>query len=197
MTTLLHIAATADAVLAAITNAWAALGEIVTAGALLLALDRLAAAIRATYNLGRIAGSITWPAIHWTVKAGHWLWAHIDWRFTALVVADCLRVIAVFTVTVVRMALPALVRISQQLGSWYSRRLLALIDGVRFPDAAATITAAMPAAPVVEPAPLEPAPAKPAPRKRAARARKTTAAGPQPVKSASPAPRRRRSPAAA
>ena len=182
MQSLLHIAATADAVLAAITTAWAALGEIVTAGALLLAIDRLAAAIRTTYSLGRMVGTITWPAIHWAVAVCRL----IDWRFTALVVADCLKVIAAFALTVAATAGPLLVRASELLGRWYSARLVEPITPNQDPIAPLLT-------PAVVPAPLDPLPAKPAPWKRAARAKPATTPQPQPAAAPSPRPRRQRS----
>jgi len=58
MNAIVHLAASVDALLAAITTAWAALGEIITAGALLLVLDRIAAAIRTVYAAGRAVGTI-------------------------------------------------------------------------------------------------------------------------------------------
>ena len=153
---------------------------------LLLNLARLwAAAIRTTYSLGRMVGTITWPAIHWAVAVCRL----IDWRFTVLVVADCLKVIAAFTLTVTATAGPLLVRASELLGRWYSARLVEPINPNQDP------IAPLPA-PAVVPAPLAPLPAKPAPRKRVAKRAPAKAAGPQPGESSPPGQRRRRSPAA-
>ena len=132
-----------------------------------------------------MVGTITWPAIHWAVAVCRL----IDWRFTVLVVADCLKVIAAFTLTVTATAGPLLVRASELLGRWYSARLVEPINPNQDP------IAPLPA-PAVVPAPLAPLPAKPAPRKRVAKRAPAKAAGPQPGESSPPGQRRRRSPAA-
>jgi hypothetical protein len=84
MNAIVHLGASVDALLAAFTTAWAALGEIITAGALLLVLDRIAASIRTTYAAGVFMGRLLWPAIHWV--AG--VLRLIDWRLVGAVVLD-------------------------------------------------------------------------------------------------------------
>jgi hypothetical protein len=55
---------------------WAAAGELLTAGAILWALDTLARAIRGAYAMGRATGRILWPVIHATARAGRWFFAN-------------------------------------------------------------------------------------------------------------------------
>ena len=178
MQSLLHIAATADAVSAAITTAWAAASSLIEAATLLAVLNFAANLIRTTYNLGAFCGRLLWPLLHLLAAAIRL----IDWRFTALVALETAKALAAFTITVVATAGPLLIRASELLGRWYSALLVEPITPSQDP-----------AAPAVEPAPLAPLPAKPAPRKRAARAKPATAPKPPADRAASPRPRRQRS----
>jgi hypothetical protein len=103
MSTLFHLAASVDALLAAITTAWAALGEIITAGALLLVLDRIASAIRATYTAGRFCGRFWYryvvPAILTTADGVSWLLSQIDWAEVFATVAAGARVLIAAVIT--------------------------------------------------------------------------------------------------
>ena len=121
MTTVLHALQGAESLLLTLARLWAAAGELLTAGALLLALDRLAAAIRTTYQAGALMGRLLWPAIYWIAA----VCKLIDWRFVALVVIDCLKVLIAFSVTLTRMALPALIKGSAAMGRAYAAMVVA------------------------------------------------------------------------
>lgn len=84
MLTVLNALQGAESLLLTLARLWAAAGELLTAGALLLALDRLAAAIKTTYAAGVFMGRLLWPAIHWV--AG--VLRLIDWRLVGAVVLD-------------------------------------------------------------------------------------------------------------
>ena len=95
---------------------WAAAGELLTAGAILWALDTLARAIRGAYAAGRFVGRIAWPVIHFTVSTLRL----IDWRIVAAVVFDCLKVLAVAAYVAAVMARRALIDASAAMGRRYS-----------------------------------------------------------------------------
>lgn len=95
---------------------WAAAGELLTAGAILWALDTLARAIRGAYAAGRFVGRIAWPVIHWTAAVVRL----IDWRIVAAVVIDCLKVLAVAAYVAAVMARRALIDASAAMGRRYS-----------------------------------------------------------------------------
>jgi hypothetical protein len=95
---------------------WAATNELLTAGAILWALDTLARAIRGTYAAGRFFGRIAWPVIHWTIATLRL----IDWRLVAAVVFDCLRVLAIAAYVAAVMARRALIDASAALGRRYA-----------------------------------------------------------------------------
>jgi hypothetical protein len=95
---------------------WAAAGELITAGAILWALDALARAIRGAYAAGRFVGRIAWPVIHWTAATLRL----IDWRIVAAVVFDCLRVLAVAAYVAAVMARRGLIDASAALGRRYA-----------------------------------------------------------------------------
>jgi hypothetical protein len=95
---------------------WAAAGELLTAGAILWALDTLARAIRGTYAAGRFVGRIAWPVIHFTIAVVRL----IDWRFVAAVVFDCLKLLAVAAYVAAVMARRGLIDASAALGRCYS-----------------------------------------------------------------------------
>jgi hypothetical protein len=95
---------------------WAAAGELITAGAILWALDILARAIRATYAAGRFCGRLLWPVIHFTAA----VLRLIDWRTVAAVVFDCAKVLAVAAYVAAVMARRILIDASAALGRRYA-----------------------------------------------------------------------------
>jgi hypothetical protein len=95
---------------------WAAAGELLTAGAILWALDALARAIRGTYAAGRFCGRLLWPAIHFTAAVVRL----IDWRIVAAVVFDCLKVLAVAAYVAAVMARRGLIALSAAMGRRYA-----------------------------------------------------------------------------
>lgn len=124
MQSLFHLAAGIDALLAAITTAWAALGEIVTAGALLLALDRLAAAIRFTYRAGRAVGTVWFryvvPAALVLADGISWINAQIDWAEVRDIAIHGLKVVIAAVVAAGITAHQLLIRTSATLGKGYA-----------------------------------------------------------------------------
>lgn len=124
MTTLLSALQGAESLLLAAARIWAVAGELITAGALLLALDRFAAAIRLAYRAGFIAGQILWPVIHALAAAGRWLWAHIDWLEVWAVIRATAAALVALAITAGERAIPALCSISEALGRRYSRLLV-------------------------------------------------------------------------
>jgi len=95
---------------------WAAAGELLTAGAILWALDTLARSIRGAYAMGRATGRILWPVIHFTAA----LVRLIDWRIVAAVVIDCLKVLAVAAYVAAVMARRGLIALSAAMGRRYA-----------------------------------------------------------------------------
>jgi len=95
---------------------WAAAGELLTAGAILWALDTLARSIRGAYAMGRATGRILWPVIHFTAA----LVRLIDWRIVAAVVIDCLKVLAVAAYVAALMARRGLIALSAAMGRRYA-----------------------------------------------------------------------------
>ena len=113
MTTLLHIVHIASA-------AWAAAGELFTAGAILVALNTLANSIRLTYQAGRFTGRLLWPAIHAVVAAARWAHREIDWRLVALVVRDGLVALVALTWLALTWTRQTLIAASERLGRCYA-----------------------------------------------------------------------------
>ena len=110
----------AEHFLIAAARLWAAAGELLTAGAILWALDTLARAIRGAYAMGRATGRILWPVIHATARAGRWFFANVDWRIVAAVVIDCFKVLAVAAYVAAVMARCGLIALSAAMGRRYS-----------------------------------------------------------------------------
>jgi len=152
MTSLLHLAAGADALLAAITTASASLGEIVTAGALLRLVNQLADLIRLAYRAGAIAGHFAWPVIHGLTAAAKWAWANVDWAEVGLIIRAGLIALVGLTWAGAVTGHRLLVLGSAALGLWSAALLLGGGGG------------ANPAAPAVA-APVV-AKAKPKPKRR-------------------------------
>jgi hypothetical protein len=126
MLTLLHQMQGLEALALAAARLWAAAGELLTAGAILWALDSLARSIRAAYAMGRTAGRILWPAIHALTAGGRWFAANVDWPTVAAVVIDCLKVLAVAAYVAAVMGRRFLISGSAALGRWYVARLVAV-----------------------------------------------------------------------
>lgn len=114
---------------------WAAAGELITAGAILWALDALARAIRAAYGLGRATGRLLWPVIHATIAAARWAHAHIDWREVALIVVHGLKTLAVLAYVSAVEGRRLLITCSAALGRWYVGRLAPAAPVVIVPPA--------------------------------------------------------------
>lgn len=106
----------AEHFLIAAARLWAAAGELLTAGAILWALDALARAIRGAYAAGRFVGRLLWPAIHFTAATLRL----IDWRLVAAVVFDCLKVLAVAAYVAAVMARCGLIALSAAMGRRYA-----------------------------------------------------------------------------
>ena len=79
------------------------LTEITAVGVLLMVLDRLATAIRWTYNAGRFVGRVWFsyglPVLLWTADQTSRLLSQIDWRFVAATTWDCLKTITALVIT--------------------------------------------------------------------------------------------------
>jgi hypothetical protein len=159
MTTIFSALQGAESLLLAAARLWAVAGEVITAGALLLALDRLAAAIRFTYQAGAFTGRLLWPVLHAFAAAARWAWAHIDWREVAAVFRAASVALVALLVIGAQRAIPTLCAVSERLGRAYSAALVpaAVQAAPVAPEAApaaVTTPTARPAAPVaVLPAP--------------------------------------------
>jgi hypothetical protein len=119
----------AEHFLIAAARLWAAAGELLTAGAILWALDTLARAIRGTYAAGRFVGRIAWPVIYWTIATLRL----IDWRLVAAVVIDCLKVLAVAAYVAAAMARRVLIDASAALGRRYSAAVVPIAPALVAP----------------------------------------------------------------
>ena len=129
MSNLLHIVHIASAI-------WAAAGELITASAILVALNTLANTIRLTYQAGRFTGRLLWPAIHAVIAAARWAHREIDWRLVALVVRD---------------GLVALVALAWLAASWTRQTLITASERLGRCYAAAWVTPSVVVAPVIHP----------------------------------------------
>lgn len=85
--------------------------ELLSAAVILMALDKLAIAIRWTYKAGRYTGRLWFtyglPAFLMAADGISWLNSQIDWRFVAATVWDCLKVIAAAFITAVTLTCDA------------------------------------------------------------------------------------------
>ena len=120
MLTLLQALHGADSLILAAARLWAVAGELLTAGAILWALDTLARSIRAAYALGHATGRLLWPVIHWLIAAARWFAANIDWREVALIVAGCLKALAIIAWLIACDAHKLLIAASAILGRFYA-----------------------------------------------------------------------------
>tara|TARA_Y100001954_G_scaffold213602_1_gene242379 strand:+ start:249 stop:728 length:480 start_codon:yes stop_codon:yes gene_type:complete len=77
--------------------------ELLSAAVILMALDKLATAIRWTYAAGRYTGRLWFtyglPAFLMVADGISWLNSQIDWRFVAATVWDCLKVVTALAIT--------------------------------------------------------------------------------------------------
>jgi len=108
------------------------LTEISLAGVLLMAIDRLAAAVRFTYAAGRFCGRCWFrygqPALLAAADGISWLLAQIDWAEVRGTVADGARVLIAAVITVAITAQPLLVRCSAAIGRRYAALLVRAAD---------------------------------------------------------------------
>lgn len=85
--------------------------ELLSAAVLLMALDKLAVAIRWTYKAGRFTGRLWFsygvPTVLAVADGISWLNAQIDWQTAASVFVDCLKVIAAAFITAVTLTCDA------------------------------------------------------------------------------------------
>lgn len=116
MSTLIHLAQLLSA-------AWAASGELITAGAILWSLNSLANLIRFTYKAGRLTGRILWPVIHATVAGIRWAARNIDWRLVATVVFEGLIATCVVLWMAAVWSHRNLIALSARLGRCYAALL--------------------------------------------------------------------------
>ena len=77
--------------------------ELLSAAVILMALDKLATAIRWTYAAGRYTGRLWFtyglPAFLMVADGISWFNSQIDWRFVAATVWDCLKVVTALAIT--------------------------------------------------------------------------------------------------
>jgi len=103
-----------------ISAAWAAAGELITATAILAALNTAANAIRWTYSAGVVSGRLLWPVIHWTVR----LLRQIDWRYAMTVALEGTVAVAVAVWLAAKWSHRTLIAVSAQLGKAYAALVL-------------------------------------------------------------------------
>ena len=101
MTSLIHIATGFDALLAWLSAAWLGFSELITISAILLMLDKLAGAVRATFIAGRFTRRLVDATLIPAADALSWIIARIDWRLVLDVVVDCLKVLLALTITAI------------------------------------------------------------------------------------------------
>ena len=127
MTTLIHFAGALEALAAGAAAIWAAAGELVTAGALLLALDRLASLIRSTYAAGRAVGTLWFrygqPALLAAADGISWLLAQIDWAEVRAVGLAAGRAALALVITVAAALHAGLIAVSAAMGHRYAALL--------------------------------------------------------------------------
>ena len=85
--------------------------ELLSVAVILMALDKLATAIRWTYKAGRFTGRLWFtyglPACLMAADGISWVNSQIDWRFVAATVWDCLKVITAAFITAVTLTCDA------------------------------------------------------------------------------------------
>lgn len=119
----LHALQGLEALALTVARLWAVAGELLTAGAILWALDALARSIRLAYSMGRTTGRLLWPVLHALAASGRWFAANIDWPTVAAVVIDCLKALAVLCWLVTVEGRSLLFSASAALGRRYAAAL--------------------------------------------------------------------------
>ena len=117
----------ADSLILAAARLWAVAGELLTAGAILWALDTLARSIRFTYAAGYATGRLLWPLIKWLIAAARWFAANIDWLEVALIVAGCLKALVIIAWLIACDARRLLIAASAILGRFYAARVAPVV----------------------------------------------------------------------
>ena len=123
MLSALHSFAGLEALALTVARLWAVAGELLTAGAILWALDALARSIRLVYSMGRTTGRLLWPALHALAAGGRWFFRTVDWPTVAAVVIDCLKALAVLCWLVAVEGRRLLIAASAALGRRYAAAL--------------------------------------------------------------------------
>jgi len=123
MLSALHSLAGLEALALTAARIWAAAGELLTAGAILWALDALARSIRLAYSMGRTTGRLLWPLLHALAAGGRWFFRTVDWPTVAAVVIDCLKALAVLCWLVAVEGRRLLIAASASLGRLYASAL--------------------------------------------------------------------------
>jgi hypothetical protein len=148
MLSALHSLAGLEALALTAARIWAVAGELLTAGAILWALDALARSIRLAYSMGRTTGRLLWPVLHALAAGGRWFSANIDWPTVAAVVIDCLKALAVLCWLVAVEGRRLLFSASASLGRRYAAALASAPSPV---VVAPLVVASAPSAPSAPP----------------------------------------------
>ena len=113
MTTLIHF-------VHALSAAWAAAGELITAGAILWTLNAAANLIRLTYKAGCLTGRLLWPVVHAIVAGLRWAARNIDWRMVVTIVIEGLVALCVATWMLVQWSHRSLINLSELMGRCFA-----------------------------------------------------------------------------
>lgn len=128
MASVLHALHGAETVLRTLGTIWAAAGELLTAGAILWALNAVANLIRGTYRAGQVVGAAYFRWLHPAILAAadgiSWLVASIDWQEVRATVRHGLITLIALVITAWQCAIPLLVRCSEAIGRRYAAWLL-------------------------------------------------------------------------
>jgi hypothetical protein len=131
----LHSLAGLEALALTAARVWAAAGELLTAGAILWALDSLARSIRLAYSMGRTTGRLLWPVLHALAAGGRWFFRTVEWPTVAAVVIDCLKALAVLCWLVAVEGRRLLIAASASLGRRYAAALASAPSAPSVPSA--------------------------------------------------------------
>ena len=116
------------------------LAELTAAGVALMALDRLAAAIRFTYTAGRFTGRLWYtygvPAVLAAADFISWLNSQIDWADVRSGVIEGLRIFIALAITVCIQSYVLLLNTSERLGRWYSALIVPAAKTINQPQKA-------------------------------------------------------------
>jgi hypothetical protein len=147
MLSALHSLAGLEALALTVARIWAVAGELLTAGAILWALDALARSIRLAYSMGRTTGRLLWPALHALAAGGRWFFSTVEWPTVGAVVIDCLKALAVLCWLVAVEGRRLLFSASAALG----RRYAAALAPAPSPSLVASAPSAPSAPPIAHP----------------------------------------------